>query len=1192
MAFFTILIFLVVITIGFIIADLDGELTTFLGSKTLKKFEKPITKKVGSDPMLFSSIFDIFGGEEPNLKTLLASAKKEEFMSQKVVSGEILVKFKTRGQGSALESKLKNNIELPTTLNISSLDKLNKKYKVKNITPVLQVLKSQSIRENKSYSQLLKESRQDFLKATQKELSEEDIPNLLNIYLIKFSDPKLDPFKSAAEYSQDPNIEYAEPNFVYKINQTVPNDPYYSSSGSWGQNYDDLWGLKKIQAEKAWGITTGSEDIVVAITDTGIDYNHPDLQGQLWSNKDEIPNNGLDDDNNGYIDDVKGWDFTNSDNDPMDDHGHGTHVAGTINALTNNAEGIAGISWDSKVMPLKGLTREGWGYTSWLANAINYAVFEGADAINMSWGGLGESQVIKEALTSAYVSGVVLVAAAGNGYGTDVEIIYPAKDPHVITVASSDHNDLISDFSSIGVKVDVAAPGGDSGYSGPPDPYNNILSLRASGTDMYCSPSEGCNTMVVDNQYYRARGTSMATPHVAGVAALILAKHPDWSPEEVRQAIRFGADDIMKLGWDRESGYGRLNAFQSLTLNNVCIAKISSPEPYAFIGQTQNLNVIGSASCRDSFQSYVIDIGVGNEPQKWNTFYSSSIPISESNLATLNLTALSSDTFEFTVRLTVEDMDGHKFQDRVLIRKLLIKQGWPRTFDSHAGPLTGLTLTPLLTLKNQQLIVHMNEYPPDASTIGKLYVIGADAKDAPNWPRSITAQGTPLNILEEGTVSIGELDSQYPGLELATLSLSSPPVYNIHLFHSDGTEITNGWPKNVGRLDFDNFTLDYAILLADVDLDGKMEIISQVEDGIKIWAQDGTLIFQRLDTPLAGIPVIANMDNDIFPEIVFAEGDCIHAFNFDESEVIGWPICISGAGQRWPIQLVAADFENDGKHEIVVNIQDRSSMLKVFNSDGNLDWEYPIGSIKWAPSFPAIADINNDNELEIIVATDHEVYVFREDGTVSPGWPVSTPGFMFQAPVTADIDGDGKQEIFIVQAIGSTLFGWKFDGQPLLRGVSFPFSWLYAATPALGDMDQNGKVDLVAAGYWPAYTTAIEFPFSISLLVADWPMFRQGPQHLGVFPPLDSDKDGFSDFSENYFGTDPFDACPDNALDPAWPSDINNDTKIDIFDVLLYKPKLLPNPYDKRYDLNTDGEVDISDVLLFKPLLGKSCTNP
>src|SRR6185369_7783276 len=191
------------------------------------------------------------------------------------------------------------------------------------------------------------------------------------------------------------------------------NDPYFNSLGTWGQWYDDLWGVKKIGAPSAWDTTAGA-GVVVAVVDTGIDFTHPDLAGNIFTNPKEIPGNGIDDDHNGYVDDYQGWNFVASNNSPIDDHGHGTHVAGTIAASGNNGIGVIGVAWQAKVMPLKGLSSTGSGWDSDLAHAIIYAADNGADVISNSWGGFGQSQTEADAVAYAYSLGAVVVAAAGN----------------------------------------------------------------------------------------------------------------------------------------------------------------------------------------------------------------------------------------------------------------------------------------------------------------------------------------------------------------------------------------------------------------------------------------------------------------------------------------------------------------------------------------------------------------------------------------------------------------------------------------------------------------------------------------------------------------------------------------------------------------------------------------------------------
>ncbi len=342
-------------------------------------------------------------------------------------------------------------------------------------------------------------------------------------------------------------VEYAEPIYIYSI-ATAPNDPYYNASGTWGQQYDDQWGLKNIQAEKAWNISRGNNNTIVAVIDTGVDYTHPDLNANIWSNPEEIPGNGLDDDRNGYIDDTIGWDFIDDNNDPMDTHGHGTHLSGIVAAVGNNGQGITGVCWQAKIMALKGLTDSGAGASDKLAQAIKYAVDNGARVINLSWGGYGTAKVIKDALEYANNHNCVIVAAAGNN-NTNADRFFPGNYSPAITVAACNASDVRASFSNYGANVDVTAPGVD------------ILSLKAKGTDM--SRKE---TNIVGGEYYRASGTSMATPFVSGLAALIIASDRSLTNLEVAEKIITSCEDLGTIGKDDYYGYGRINASQALVL--------------------------------------------------------------------------------------------------------------------------------------------------------------------------------------------------------------------------------------------------------------------------------------------------------------------------------------------------------------------------------------------------------------------------------------------------------------------------------------------------------------------------------------------------------------------------------------------------------------------------------------------------
>jgi subtilisin family serine protease len=330
---------------------------------------------------------------------------------------------------------------------------------------------------------------------------------------------------------RDPSIEYAEPDYLAS-GAIIPSDP----------RWNNQWAPAKIGAPAAWEITTGSTEVIIAVLDTGIDLDHPDLAAKIWTNPGEVPANGLDDDQNGKVDDVHGWHFYHycynsdcppfEDNNPQDDNGHGTHVAGIAAAETDNGVGIAGISWGAQLMPVKVLDEYGEGWYSDVIAGIVYATDNGADIINLSLGGEASSQAMQEAVDYSHARGVLLIAATGNNSGP---VLYPAACNHVLGVGATDVEDRRWRFSNYGPEIDVVAPG-DEIYS----------------------------TWPWRDGYFYQSGTSVATPHVAGLAALIWSVRPDLANDQVAQVITQTACDLGEPGWDEFYGWGRIDAYQAL----------------------------------------------------------------------------------------------------------------------------------------------------------------------------------------------------------------------------------------------------------------------------------------------------------------------------------------------------------------------------------------------------------------------------------------------------------------------------------------------------------------------------------------------------------------------------------------------------------------------------------------------------
>ena len=373
-----------------------------------------------------------------------------------------------------------------------------------------------------------------------------------------------------------------------------------------GQRIDDQWFMERIAVKNAGP----GEPVVVAVIDTGLDYHHYDIDwDNIWRNADEIPDNGIDDDNNGYVDDMIGWDFTDMSNTPWDHDGHGTFVTGLIAADGSNTSGIAGINPDARIMVLKALNNFGHTRASWLAQAIVYAADNGARVINLSAAGPGLPQFVQDAIDYADRKGALVFVAAGNS-AENVDGIGPAGLDKVITVAATGLDDQRAPFSNWGARIDIAAPG------------MHIKSLRARQTDFRLTSADtpykrGTAVLGGDRRYYRADGTSFAAPLVAGAASLLWSRNPGLTPAQVRRMLEQSARDIDTPGRDQYTGYGLLNTAAALSAdpNYYSIASIDSVA-IATVDGKQVARVTGTAAA-NKFEGATLEIGAGDEPSEW-----------------------------------------------------------------------------------------------------------------------------------------------------------------------------------------------------------------------------------------------------------------------------------------------------------------------------------------------------------------------------------------------------------------------------------------------------------------------------------------------------------------------------------------------------------------------------------------------
>jgi len=394
----------------------------------------------------------------------------------------------------------------------------------------------------------------------------------------------------------------------------LPNDGFFHSRGSWGQDFPDQWGLQSIGFQSSDRSGKGSlwpkngKPVVVAIVDTGIDYGHPELYGMLWANLRDNPNNDKDDDNNQYRNDFLGWNFVSNGNNTLDDNGHGTFVAGIIAARTDNALGMAGINPWARIMPVKVADMFGDSNSVDVARGIAYAARMGAKVINVSIAGRTLSRIEQSAVDEAVKAGALVVVAAGND-GVDLKDISPAGLKGVITVAATDYKDQRTKYSNWGGKVDIAAPG------------EEILSLRAVQTDLLQffdkKYKRGTNILGKDQLYYRLSGTSFAAPFVAGVASLLLSVRPELTAAQVKRMLLQSAKDIDVPGVDQFTGYGLLDAGAAMHLDPEFFVEAAiTGVGVVQVGGKPHLRISGITDA-DRFKTAWIELGAGETPGEW-----------------------------------------------------------------------------------------------------------------------------------------------------------------------------------------------------------------------------------------------------------------------------------------------------------------------------------------------------------------------------------------------------------------------------------------------------------------------------------------------------------------------------------------------------------------------------------------------
>ncbi|RKX26519.1 MAG: hypothetical protein DRP45_03350 [Candidatus Zixiibacteriota bacterium] len=865
------------------------------------------------------------------------------------------------------------------------------------------------------------------------------------------------------------NIEYLEPVYVLEFFD-YPSDPLFGYQWYLNNTGQDYFAVERIEGYyndtlKLEHGTPGNDagigyyyehppasttSVVVAIVDSGVDTEHPELQGRFWKNPDEIPNNGLDDDHNGFIDDTLGFDVSGDiptyydpvpDNDPTDIIGHGTHIAGII-ASNIDGVGIAGMTPGAEIMAVK--VRPNASSVIG-AMGIVYAVVAGADVINVSWGTQFDARVLQEALEFARANGVFVSIAAGNTGGN--HLMYPAAFEDAFAVAASNSSGYITWFSTWGEHIDVVAPG------------EHILSLRAIGTDMYEATGEP-NVHIIgeDSLYYLAGGTSMAAPVAAGAAATLWSLRPDLTLDQLETMLRMGATDMLDPlnvgdslpGPDSISGYGHLHVRNSLVLADFGGIYFVEPIPRnRYVGQV----TIKAAPIGGYVGGWELAFSSATDPDNWQELASGSSLPTDSVLHTLSLPGTNG---HITFRLT-DNYGVERFVTIVLVSEQCLE---------ITSPEEGV------------------EYTYNVPIEGSIQ--GQDLDSAAIYYRY---SGGPLVLLHETT---GEyFDSLIFSWNASGIDIGDYTLYLYGYFHENlvidsinfvlASAFADGWPRDLtGRAAL-------SAACADLDNDGQKEIIVGTWSGLNVFHSNGEPLdsFPALpETDLRCIPAVYDVDRDGEKEIICTGENGIYVFNHDGSLVPGWPVnCKTGRrGYGFPNPTVTGLNAWEDSAIVIVN-EDGHVMAYEFDGSPYFysleGWfasfnSRPYVSYFWGGNSVSGVDLDGDSRNEVVVTYSAlrgraGVAVF-EGRTGLPAWDRPLPHVLVAnvvyGSVLADLNGDGLPEIITCgydSTYTRTLWA-KTHGVDDLEGwpVRLPdLGGWRGSYPMVTDLDLDGSLEVI-----------------------------------------------------------------------------------------------------------------------------------